>query len=90
MYRTIRIPKLSEVLIMKKEDGNIHDRFACGVYLRAEFISLAFNIGGGVYLRAAFNEVNSVIILTVAPTTRECCKPHCSCTSPSVYMYQTV
>ena len=35
----------------KKEDGNIHDRFACGVYLREAFISLLVNVGGGVYSR---------------------------------------
>ena len=24
--------------VMKEEDGNIHDRFACGIYLRAALV----------------------------------------------------
>ena len=32
----------------------------CGVYLRAPFISLEVNVGGGVYSRAALNRVNTV------------------------------
>ena len=44
------------MLTTKKNDGNIHDTcvFTCSVYLRAAFISLVVNVGGGVYLRAAF------------------------------------
>ena len=33
-------------------------RFASGVYMRAALVSLAFDVGGGVYLRAAFKIVN--------------------------------
>ena len=57
----IRISEL--VLTTKKEDGNIRDRFACGVYLRAAFISLAVDIGGGVYLRMAFIQGRCLIFL---------------------------
>ena len=40
----IWILELGEVLTAKKEDGTIHDRIACGVYLRAVFISLAVDV----------------------------------------------
>ena len=33
-------------------------RFASGVYMRVALVSLAFDVGGGVYLRAPFNRVN--------------------------------
>ena len=32
IYKSIWIPEIGEVLTMKKEDGNIHNRFACGIY----------------------------------------------------------
>ena len=51
-YKNFRILELGEVLTAKKKHGNIHDRFACGVYLMASFISLVVNVGGGVYSRA--------------------------------------
>ena len=40
----IWIPELSEVLTMKKEDRNIHDRFAFSVYFREAFIALVVDI----------------------------------------------
>ena len=52
-YRNIWILELSEVLTTKKEDGNIHDRYARSVYLKAAFVSLAVDVGEGVYLRVA-------------------------------------
>ena len=39
----------------KKDDGNVHNRFACSVYLRVAFISLVVDVGEGVYSRAEFN-----------------------------------
>ena len=51
-----------ELMLTTKEDGDIHDRIVCGVYLRAVFISLAVDIGGSVYLRAVFNGVNTVCV----------------------------
>ena len=42
------------MLIMKKADGNIHDRFVCSVYLRVTFISLTVDVGGDFYSRMAF------------------------------------
>ena len=44
----IWILELGEVLTAKKEDGTIHDRIACGVYLRAVFISLAVDVWEGI------------------------------------------
>ena len=43
----ITVSELGEVLSAKKEHGNIHDRFACGVYLRAVIILLAVDICRG-------------------------------------------
>ena len=57
IYKNIWILYLSEVLTTKNEDGNIHDRFVCDVYLRAAFILLAVDVGGGVYSRVAFAQV---------------------------------
>ena len=34
----------------------------CGVYLRAAFISLDVALWGGVYSRAALNQVNMVLV----------------------------
>ena len=34
---SVWILELGKVLTMKKEGGNVHDRFVCGIYLRAAF-----------------------------------------------------
>ena len=51
------------MLTVKKEDGNIHDRFARSSYLRAAFMSLAVDVGGGIYLRAAIYQYYSCTYL---------------------------
>ena len=40
---------------MKKGHGNIHDRIACTVKLRAAIISLVVYIAEGIYSRATVN-----------------------------------
>ena len=46
------MPKL--VLRTNKEDGNVHDSLAGSVNLRAAFISLAVDVGGGIIFEGAF------------------------------------
>ena len=36
------------MLTTKKEDGNIHNRFACDVYLKAAFSLLVVDVGVGI------------------------------------------
>ena len=47
-------PELGKVLTTKKEDGNIQDRFTCGVYFRVASISLVVDVGGGVSSRVPY------------------------------------
>ena len=47
---------IPELILTMKKDGNIHDTFPFSIYLRAAFTSLAVDIGGGIYSRAAFNQ----------------------------------
>ena len=51
------------MLATKKEDGNVHARLPCSVYLRVAFILLRVDVGGGIYSRVAFNRVNTVFLV---------------------------
>ena len=57
-----------------RNKGNIHDRCACSIYLRVALVSLAVDIGGGIYSRMVFNRVNTVVLgVTLIQILEQCC-----------------